>query len=120
MPHAVKTADPIAALLDACVDAQHAGCAQSDVDLLQDIGDDIARFACELTDKLMKLSDGRMTTRHVGNGERRAKASFEAAEVAELMAEAIAADLDQFSVIRAALKLRFGRAGIGALRRVAA
>jgi hypothetical protein len=103
--------NPLAALLDAQVDAHHAGVCDDDVATLQDIGEDIARFAELLAAKLARTSDGRMVTRWLrspgGAGyERRAAETFNAADLTAAIAEAALGELDAFPVVRTAAELR--------------
>lgn len=106
---AARRADPIAALLDATVDAQHLGCCESDVVLLQEIGEDIADFAAKLTEKLMRLSDGRMGTSWAGRIERRSAVNFDIANVTDGVVDYVAGELDAVALIRAAAVLRLER-----------
>ena len=98
--------NPLAALLDAQVDAHHAGVCDDDVAILQNIGERIADFATELAADLAKVSDGRMVTKYVGQGEQRAAKVFSAEDLALELAEAALGELDAFSVVRTGAALR--------------
>lgn len=96
----------LAALLDAQVDAQHAGVSDDDVAVLQGIGEEIAAFAQAMADKLARTSDARMVTKWVGHGERRAAKCFDVDDLAEAIAEGALGELDAFAVVRSAMALR--------------
>lgn len=100
-----RTADPIAAFMDAVADAEDAGCSDNEIANLQEIGDDIALFAARIADKLNKLSDGRMRTRHMGRGVQRSMVKFDSVTLAEQIAEAVAGDLDNYRLIETAIPL---------------
>lgn len=120
MPHA----HPIAAYLDATVAAQHAGVADGDVVLLQEIGEDIAAFALTLFEKVGRLTTaGAMgTSTLLPPGQYgHPKAAFVAPEPAgmvDLLLQTFDEDgygyeLDATDVIATAARLRLGRsAGI--------
>lgn len=105
-----RQANPLAALLDAQVDAHHAGVCDDDVAILQNIGERIADFAAELAAHLARVSDARMVTKYVGQGERRAAKVFNTEELALELAEGALGELDAFPVVRTAAELRLSRA----------
>lgn len=105
-----RQANPLAALLDAQVDAHHAGVCDDDVAVLHSIGERIADFAASLAADLAKVSDGRMVTKYIGQGERRAAKVFEAEELAMELAEGALGELDAFAVVRTAAALRLSTA----------
>lgn len=101
-----KTLDPLAAVLDAAVDAQHAGVADDEVQILAAMGEQIADLAAELKANFDRLSDGAMETVWNGRLETRRRAQMDVAELAAVISEAAFGGLDQFAVIRAAIELR--------------
>lgn len=101
-----KTLDPLAAVLDAAVDAQTAGVCDEDVQILAAMGEQIADLAAELKARFDRLSDGGMETAWNGRIETRRRAEVSTEDLAAAMSEAAFGGLDQFAVIRAAIALR--------------
>jgi hypothetical protein len=104
--HPRKVIDPLAAHLDAMVEAEHAGVCDSDVETLIEIGEDIADFSRKIAAKLMSLSDGRMQTTTLAHGARRQQAVYRAPDLTALIAEDVGGNLDAYDVIRTASVLR--------------
>jgi len=102
----MRSANPLAALLDAQVDAHHAGVTQGEVTILQAIGEEIAAMAERIASQLASTTDARMVTSWIGNGERRAAVTISAADLAIDMAEAALGLLDAYPVVRTAAELR--------------
>jgi len=100
-----RTVDPLAALLDAQTDAHHAGVCQADVELLEAIGDAIAKCAADVAEKCARMSDGRMVTRWAGGIQTRKAETFAVADIAENMAESAFSLLDAYPVIVTTLRL---------------
>lgn len=98
--------NPLAAYLDAQVDAQAAGLTDAEVAVLQDIGQEIADLASSIAARLSTTSDARMVTRWAGQGERRAAETFTADDLAAALAEGALGELDAFAVVRSAAALR--------------
>lgn len=101
-----RTIDPLAAYLDAQVDAHNAGLTDDEVEMLQDIGGEIADLAASIAARLSKSSDARMVTRWEGRCERRAAKTFTAEDLLDGLAEGALGELDAYAVIRTAAALR--------------
>src|SRR5690606_18932069 len=101
----MKTADPIAAYMDAVNDAEERGCCDSDVLKLQYLGDSIALFAHRLADIANSMADGRMRCRYIAGGVRRQQIKLDPQDVAEAIAEAVFGDFESYDVIKAAMLL---------------
>lgn len=101
-----RTADPLAAYVDAQTDAYGLGLTDADIAILQDIGQDIADLAASIAARLAQTSDARMVTTWEGRGERRQARQFSAADLSEAIAEGALGELDAFAVIKTAAALR--------------
>jgi hypothetical protein len=108
-----RTANPLAASLDAGVEAHHAGVGDADVALLQEIGADIAAFAQTFAEKFNRLTTGAAgTNRSSPSGP--AKHPYEMDEPDDIVGlllqyfdgDAYGYSLDAVDVIRTAAELR--------------
>lgn len=111
-----RTANPVAAYLDAQAEATSAGVCDADIAILQDIGQDIADLAASIVERLARTSDARMVTRWAGRGEVRAAKTFGIEDILDGMTEGALGELDAFAVVKTAATLRLSMAPTSAAR----